>query len=30
MNAVGEPRGTVINGQKFEFIRLSKDIRGGG
>ncbi len=30
MNAVGEPRGTVINGQEFEFIRLSKDIRGGG
>ena len=30
MNAVGEPRGTVIDGQKFEFIRLSKDIRGGG
>jgi ribosomal protein S18 acetylase RimI-like enzyme len=29
MNAVGEPRGTVIDGQEFEFIRLSKDIRGG-
>lgn len=28
MKAVGEPRGTVINGQRFEFIRLSKDIRG--
>jgi ribosomal protein S18 acetylase RimI-like enzyme len=26
MNAVGEPRGTVINGQRFEFIRLSKNI----
>ena len=29
MSAVGEPRGTVIDGQEFEFIRLSKDIRGG-
>jgi len=26
MTAVGEPRGTVIDGQEFEFIRLSKDI----
>jgi ribosomal protein S18 acetylase RimI-like enzyme len=26
MKTVGEPRGTVINGQRFEFIRLSKDI----
>jgi hypothetical protein len=30
MNAAGEPRGTVIDGKEFEFIRLSKDIRGGG
>ena len=30
MNAVGEPRGTVIDGKEFEFIRLSKDVRGGG
>jgi len=29
MKTVGEPRGTVINGQRFEFIRLSKDIPGG-
>jgi len=29
MSAVGEPRGTVIDGQKFEFVRLSKDIPGG-
>ena len=26
MKTVGEPRGTVINGQRFEFIRLSKNI----
>lgn len=26
MNIIGEPRGTVIDGQEFEFIRLSKDI----
>jgi len=26
MQAVGEPRGTVIDGQELEFIRLSKDI----
>jgi ribosomal protein S18 acetylase RimI-like enzyme len=29
MKTVGEPRGTVINGQRFEFIRLSKDITRG-
>ena len=29
MKTVGEPRGRVINGQRFEFIRLSKDIPGG-
>jgi hypothetical protein len=26
MKTVGEPRGTVISGQRFEFIRLSKNI----